>query len=97
MREFIKKALSDNGQPSSARLYTGVSLLAVLVGWLHVCFHTHALPDGAASAGAATLATAPYALNSAANAVSNWKKKKNEVLAAGTPAAPAQDDADAAK
>jgi len=61
--DYLKLAFSDNGQPSSSRLLAGLAMLSVLIGFLYVCFHSGQLPDGAASAGAGTLAIAPYGVN----------------------------------
>jgi len=71
MFKFFKDAFCDNGTPSSSRILTAVSTITVLVGFIHVCFHNHQLPDGGASAGAATLATAAYAANRATTAWQN--------------------------
>lgn len=81
--QYAKQAFSDNGQPSSSRLLAGVSVLSVLVGFLYVCFHTGHLPDGAASTGAAALATAPYAVNRASKMFG--KDKDSELDAAPLP------------
>ncbi len=72
---WVAKAFSDNGTPSSSRLLTAISMIVVLAGWLFVAVHNHQLPDGAATAGAAALGTAPYALNRATTA---WGKDKDE-------------------
>lgn len=73
---YLGKAFSDSGQPSSSRLLGAASMMTVLIGWLHVTFHTHTLPEATATAAAAALGTAPYAVNRVTKA---WgKEEKSE-------------------
>lgn len=74
MLDWIKKAFSDNGAPSSSRIMMALSTTCVLFGWLYAVIKTHQIPDGAASAGAGALATAPYAMNRVSNM---WGKKQD--------------------
>lgn len=69
---FLGRAFSENGEPSSSRLVGAVAMLVVLTGWLCVAIHNWALPDGAVSAGAAGLGTAPYTVSQVTGI---WKKK----------------------
>lgn len=71
--DFMEKAFSDNGSPSSSRILGALSVITVLIGWLYVCIHSAVVPDATASAGAAALGTAPYAVNRATTA---WGKDK---------------------
>lgn len=71
LSNWISKAFSDDGVPSSSRLMTAVSMLIVLIGWLHVAIHTHAMPDAMGTGAAAALGTAPLTLHSVVN---GWGK-----------------------
>lgn len=72
--DFVKKAFSDNGQPSSSRLLSIPHSAAAIFALLYVVIHTHQLPDGTATAGLGAFATAPYAVNR----VSNMFQKKDD-------------------
>lgn len=63
MLDWIKRTLSDNGEPSSARQLTVLHSLIVSWAFVFVVLKTHAFPDGAALGGAAVFIGAPYAIN----------------------------------
>ena len=71
---WISRAFSDAGTPSSSRLMTAVSMLVVLIGWLHVAIHTHTMPDPLGTGAAAALGTAPLTLHSVVN---GWGKDRS--------------------
>lgn len=75
MIDWLKRAFSDDGVPSSSRLLTAISMFVVLAGWLHVAIHTHAMPDPMGTGAAAALGTAPLTLHSVVN---GWGKDRNK-------------------
>jgi hypothetical protein len=69
MKDFIVKAFSDNGTPSSSRLLSAVCTLAVIVWGTYFVWHTRALPDGLTMGGMATLATSHLGVSKISSAI----------------------------
>lgn len=72
--EFLRKALSDNGVPSSSRLLAVLHSFAAVFCLVYVVLKNHVIPDGTVTAGLGAFATAPYAVNR----VSSMFQKKNK-------------------
>ena len=60
--DFIKKAFSDNGTPSSSRLLTIPHTITACVAVLYIVFKTHTI-DGMTASGLGAFAGAHYAIN----------------------------------
>ncbi|VVB52839.1 Uncharacterised protein [uncultured archaeon] len=63
--EHLRKAFSDNGEPSSSRLLALVHSVVASFVLVYIAIKTHGWPDGGTSAGLGAFATAPYAVNRA--------------------------------
>lgn len=72
--EFLRKALSENGVPSSSRLLAAAHSLAAIFCLVYVTLKNHVIPDGTVTAGLGAFATAPYAVNR----VSSMFQKKSD-------------------
>jgi len=72
--EFLRKALSDNGTPSSSRLLAAAHSVAAVFCLVYVTIKNHTIPDGTVTAGLGAFATAPYAVNR----VSNMFQRKDQ-------------------
>jgi hypothetical protein len=74
--DFIRKAFSDGGNPSSSRLLTlGHSLVASFVLVFYV-LKTKQLPDGGTLGGLGAFTTAHYLVNRATTAFGKQEKSK---------------------
>ena len=72
--EFLRKALSDNGTPSSSRLLAVLHSFAAVFCLVYVTIKNHAIPDGTVTAGLGAFATAPYAINRVSGMFGGQKK-----------------------
>jgi len=61
--DWVKRALSDNGNPSSSRLFGALSTVAAIFCLLFVTVKNHAAPDALTTGGLAAFGTAPYTVN----------------------------------
>jgi hypothetical protein len=77
--DFLKKAFSDNGTPSSSRLLSIPHAVAAIFCLVYVTVKTHGLPDGLAITGLSGFATAPYAVNRVSNMFGGQKKDQDGV------------------
>lgn len=66
--DFIKKAFSDDGTPSSSRLLTLFHSLVASSCLVYVVVKNHALPDGTVLGGLGAFSTAHYLVNRATTA-----------------------------
>lgn len=85
--DFVKKAFSDNGTPSSSRLLTIPHSITACVALLYIVYKTHTI-DGMTASGLGAFAGAHYAINRVTTAFG--KQKADDP-------APAADPADASK
>lgn len=69
--DFLKKAFSDNGNPSSSRLLGAFSTIAAVFCLLFVTIKNHVVPGADVTGGLAAFGTAHYAVNRATSA---WGK-----------------------
>lgn len=60
--DFVRKAFSDNGTPSSSRLMTIPHTITACVAILYIVYKTHTI-DGMTATGLGGFAQAPYAVN----------------------------------
>jgi len=60
--DFVKKAFSDQGSPSSSRLLTIPHTITACVAVLYIVFKTHTI-DGMTASGLGAFAGAHYAIN----------------------------------
>lgn len=74
-KEWISKAFSDNGQPSSSRLLTLLHSLAVIFVLIFVAVTTHHYPGTAEGGALGGFATVHYAVNRITTA---WGKDRNQ-------------------
>ncbi len=75
MIDWIKKAFSDNGQPSSSRVLTAAHSVAAMFVLVFVAVKTHAYPDSVQGAALGGFATVHYAVNRITTA---WGKDKKD-------------------
>jgi hypothetical protein len=75
MKEFIKGVFSDNGSPSSSRVFTGLHSLTACSALLYVAIKTHGFPDGMTLTGLGAFVGAPLGINAVRNI---FDKKKDE-------------------
>ena len=78
---FLRECFSEDGQGSASRLMMGFHALIGSIGFLHVVFHNHALPDAVTLAGLTAFVTAPYAVNALHLAVNSVSRAKGEPVA----------------
>lgn len=60
--DFVKKAFSDGGEPSSSRLLTIPHTVTACVALLYIVYKTHTI-DGMTASGLGAFAGAHYAIN----------------------------------
>jgi hypothetical protein len=75
MKEFIRGVFSDNGSPSSSRVFTGLHSVVACAALLYVVIKTHGFPDGMTLAGLGGFVGAPLGINAVRNI---FDKKKDE-------------------
>lgn len=63
MKEFLRSAFSDAGQPSSSRIMSAICSLAVIAWGTHVVIHTHTMPDAIPMGAATAFAVSHYTAN----------------------------------
>jgi hypothetical protein len=63
MLDWLKKAFSDNGQPSSSRLLTALHSLAATFVLVYIAVKTRIYPDSAQGAALGGFATVHYMVN----------------------------------
>jgi hypothetical protein len=73
--DFIKKAFSDNGTPSSSRILTVPHSLAAIFVMIFVAVKTHTYPDAVQAGGLGAFATIHYTVNRVTTA---WGKDRPE-------------------
>lgn len=71
--DFLKKAFSDGGIPSSSRLLTLFHSATAVGVLIFYTVKTHLLPDGTTLAGLGAFSTAHYLVNRATTAFGNQK------------------------
>lgn len=72
---FLREVFSDGGSGSASRVMMGFHAIVGAVGFGHVVYHNHAIPDAVTMAGLTAFVTAPYALNAAKNAITSFSSK----------------------
>lgn len=72
---FIKKAFSDNGQPSSSRLLAVLHSVASIFVLVFVAVKTHTYPGAAEGSALGGFSVAPYMVNRITTA---WGKDKDK-------------------
>lgn len=72
--DFLKKAFSDNGLPSSSRLLAIPHTIAAIFVLIYISIHTGTFPGLDVSTGLGAFATAPYAVNRVSNMFGGQKK-----------------------
>jgi hypothetical protein len=75
LRDWVGKAFSDNGQPSSSRLLTLFHSLAAIFVLVFVAVKTHVYPDSVQGAALGGFATVHYAVNRITTA---WGRDKQD-------------------
>jgi hypothetical protein len=83
--DFIKRAFSDNGTPSSSRLLTIPHTITACAALLFIVYKTHGI-DGMTASGLGAFAGAHYAINRVTTA---FGKDKDASPASPPPAQPA--------
>ena len=82
VKEFIKLAFSDNGNPSSSRILGAISALVSCASLLYLVIHTGKAPEATATLALSGFGTAHYIANRAStvvdNATSNVVKSKSD-------------------
>ncbi len=79
-REFIKQAFCDNGQPSSSRLLTAITVLCSSFALVFVAVKTKGIPDGTALTGLGAFAGSPYGINRLSKMFGKDKDKDTTVV-----------------
>jgi hypothetical protein len=74
MKDFVKAAFSDNGNPSSSRLLTVPHSLAAIFVLIYVAIKTHSFPSAAEGSALGGFATVHYLVNRATTA---WGKDRS--------------------
>jgi hypothetical protein len=77
IRDWVKAALSDNGQPSSSRALAAVCTLVSLVWGTYLVLHKGEWPDATSLAGMAAFNTSHYFVNRATKAYENANGKNS--------------------
>lgn len=75
--EFVRRALSDDGTPSSSRLLSVAHSLVAMFCLTYVSIKNHVIPDGTVLVGLGAFATAPYAINRASGMFGGQKKDQS--------------------
>lgn len=75
--EYLSKAFSDNGTPSSSRLLGAFSTLAAVFCLVYVTIKNHIVPDALTTGGLAGFGTAHYAVNRVSNMFGGQKKDQD--------------------
>lgn len=78
--DFVKKAFSDNGTPSSSRLMTIPHSLTAIFCATYMTIKTGGHPDGMALTALGGFATVHYAINRATTAWSKDSNPKSDVV-----------------
>lgn len=76
MTNFLKRAFSDGGSPSSSRIISAVFSLSAIAWITHVVLHTHALPGGVETAGITALTTSHYVANRVTEVIGRKKESQ---------------------
>jgi hypothetical protein len=75
MKEFLKQAFSDGGQPSSSRLLTIPHSVAAIFVLVYATLKNHSVPDATICGGLGAFATVHYLVNKAGSAVQSFSKQ----------------------
>ena len=74
--DFLKKAFSDNGTPSSSRMLCVPHSAAAIFVLVYLAIKTHTYPGIDTATGLGAFATAPYAINRVSNMFGGQKKDR---------------------
>lgn len=83
--EFLRRAFSDNGVPSSSRILTLLHSLVAMGVLVFYVVKTHTMPDGGTLGGLGAFTTAHYLVNRATTAFGKQTKPADIPLAEPTP------------